>query len=152
MNSFPARAALGAGISVCVLGLVLAAAGVSSVAAQQAARTTADGVYTEAQAGRGKALYYENCVVCHGDELQGVEGTPGIAGQEFARRWGAKPLSVLFDYINTQMPAGRPGVQGDRGSADIVAFILSFNRLPAGAAELQPDAKTLGEIQVVAKP
>jgi len=140
--------ALSIGAMVSVLGLVLAAAGVSSVAAQQAARSTRDGVYTQAQADRGKALYFENCVVCHGDELQGVEGAPGFAGGEFANRWGGKPLSALFDYIMTQMPPGRPGAVGDRGTADIIAFVLSRNAMPAGQAELPADTHALAAISV----
>ena len=54
-----------------ILALILIAAAVLG----QASRSVWDGVYTEAQAKRGEALFAENCVTCHGPALEG-DGSP----------------------------------------------------------------------------
>ncbi len=75
---------------VLVLLLTILAAGQSLRA--QTSRTAQDGVYTAAQAARGKALYFDNCVACHGDQLQGGEDSPPLAGVAFTHRWGGPIL------------------------------------------------------------
>jgi mono/diheme cytochrome c family protein len=111
----------------------------------------ADGLYTEAQAARGKTLYLGNCTACHGGSLEGGEDSPPLSGSAFMDKWGKLPLGMLFGFVNTQMPLGQPGSLGAQANADIVAYILSYNHLPAGQNELPPDAKALGGI-TIAKP
>lgn len=106
------------------------------------------GFYTEAQAARGKALYFDNCTACHGGTLDGGESAPGLSGEYFAGKWGKLPLSLLFGYINTKMPLGAPGSLGAQANADITAFILSYNKAPAGAKELPPDAQALSGMKL----
>src|SRR5688572_2329219 len=48
----------------------------------QAPRTVQDGVYTDAQAARGQALFTKECAGCHGAELQGAQGPP-LKGEGF---------------------------------------------------------------------
>ena len=45
----------------------------------QTTRTVRDGVFTDAQAARGQAIYQKQCASCHGDALQGVQGPPLVA-------------------------------------------------------------------------
>jgi len=111
----------------------------------------ADGIYTEAQAARGKALYLGNCTACHGGSLEGGEDSPPLSGPAFLDKWGKLPLGILFGFVNTKMPLGQPGSLGAQANADIVAYILSYNHLPAGQGELPPDAEVLGGI-TIAKP
>ena len=40
--------------------------------AQDVSSSVWDGVYTQAQADRGKTAYNESCAACHGDQLTGV--------------------------------------------------------------------------------
>jgi mono/diheme cytochrome c family protein len=124
-------------------GLCLAAVGAGAVAQT---RSAADGIYTEAQAARGKTLYLDNCTACHGGTLQGGEDTPPLSGSGFLGKWGKLPVGILYGYINTRMPLGQPGSLGAQGNADITAYILSYNNLPAGQTELPPDAKALSGI------
>jgi mono/diheme cytochrome c family protein len=47
---------------------------VSTLVHSQAPRTVQDGVFAEAQAVRGQAIYLKQCAVCHGDKLEGAQG------------------------------------------------------------------------------
>jgi quinoprotein glucose dehydrogenase len=107
-----------------------------------------DGVYTEAQAGHGKGLYRENCMACHGDRLQGSESSPPLAGAVFLAKWGKLPVGDLYGFISGQMPLGRPGSLGDAGNADVVAYILSVNKMPAGKEALPADIKILNRVKL----
>ena len=58
----------------------------------QQARTVKDGVYTDAQARRGQAIYKERCSTCHGDALEGLVG-PALTGNDFLGVWGQQTSS-----------------------------------------------------------
>src|SRR5262245_40850755 len=65
--------------------------------------TVLDGVFTEAQAAKGKAAYATYCSMCHRADLGGFSGPP-LVGELFMDRWREFNLSVLFDLIVTTMP------------------------------------------------
>jgi mono/diheme cytochrome c family protein len=48
----------------------------STVRAQPPTKSVWDGIYNQAQAERGRALYAEQCASCHGSELTGGEMAP----------------------------------------------------------------------------
>src|SRR3954451_23666218 len=50
--------------------------------AQPPTKSVWDGVYSQAQADRGKGLYSEQCASCHGSELTGGEMAPPLSGGE----------------------------------------------------------------------
>jgi mono/diheme cytochrome c family protein len=117
------------------------------VRAQERA-STRDGVYTEDQARRGQASYKKSCGSCHGAELAGSgAATPPLAGPDFTANWAGQTVDDLFERIQTTMPADRPGKLGRAENADILAYILQFNKLPAGKNELPSDADALKQIQ-----
>lgn len=111
-----------------------------------------DGVFSEAQAERGRAAYFASCSQCHGAQLEGVEDSPDIAGQPFVNRWAGAPVGAVFDYARTQMPLGRPGSLGTQAYADIVAFMLLRSGFPSGEREMPADADALYEIIIEARP
>ena len=113
-----------------------------------------DGVYSAKQAERGEALYHKQCSSCHGEKLTGKrdEDIPPLAGQRFTDEWNHRPVGDLFKKILRTMPQDDPGSLTSQQSADIVAFILSFNIFPAGDAELPADDKALSIIRIEAKP
>jgi mono/diheme cytochrome c family protein len=121
---------------------------VVSLRAQQA-RTVKDGVYTEAQAARGKALFDMRCALCHGERLEGAAGPP-LAGELFLGPRDNQPLSDLFDKINATMPADAPGTLEPQQVADLVAFVLQANQFPGGRTALAPAAAQLKQITMVA--
>jgi S-disulfanyl-L-cysteine oxidoreductase SoxD len=132
--------------SVCLVLLMVSGAGFAL--AQPAARTAQDGVFTSAQADRGNTLFQDNCATCHGGSLQGEDENPPLSGKHFASRWGGLPVSAIYGFINTQMPLGQPGAMGAQGNADIVAYILSVNKFPAGQTELPADNNALKAITI----
>jgi mono/diheme cytochrome c family protein len=117
---------------------------VSHVYAQQA-RTAKDGVYTAAQAGRGETVYQKMCAPCHGAALEGQAGPP-LAGAAFLGDFAARPLSDLFDKIHNTMPADAPGTIDPPQVADVVAYLLRANQLPAGGVELAAGGASLDAI------
>ena len=49
------------------------------VCVHAAAPSVLDAVYNEAQALRGQALYYQHCLLCHGETMAGVDKAPALA-------------------------------------------------------------------------
>jgi mono/diheme cytochrome c family protein len=119
--------------------------------AQDSTRSVWDGVYTEAQAGRGQPLYNEHCASCHADTLMGGEMSPPLTGGEFMSNWNGLTLGDLFERIRTSMPQNKPGKLSREVNADITAYILSVSKFPAGKAELPHSAEFLKEIRIDAE-
>jgi mono/diheme cytochrome c family protein len=94
------------------------------------------GVYTKAQAERGRANYFAACASCHGAQLQGDTDAPDLAGNAFLRRWTDRSVGALFSFTESQMPVGRPRSLGAAGYADVIAHILATNGIPDGQQEL----------------
>ena len=122
--------------------LIVAAAGA------QATRTVWDGVYTEEQASRGEALYGERCVRCHGTTLAGgTDGAGPLVGPTFQGNWNGVTLGAMVDRIRSSMPLDKPMSLSRQQTADLVAYILSANKFPAGKAELARQAEILNQIE-----
>jgi len=128
---------------------LLVAAGITLAAAphthaQDSTRTTGrstlSGVYTVEQAGRGKNLFLGSCKSCHAPESQ--------TGANFSRLWMGKPLLELFKYVNQSMPENDPGSLAPEANADIIAYLLQLNAMPAGKTELMPDTTALRDTRV----
>ena len=115
-----------------------------------AAASVWDGVYTEAQATRGEALYYQRCGACHGPSLEGGDMTPSLVGGVFTSTWNDLPLSDLTERIRITMPLDRPSTLSRQQTADVTAFLLKANKWPAGETELPRELEPLKEIQIQA--
>ena len=118
---------------------------VTALTHAQGARTVRDGVYSDAQAARGQAIYQKQCASCHGQKLEGLQGPPLVA-DAFLSRWHTQPLSDLAVKIRHTMPVGAPGTLTPQQSADLVAFILKSGNFPAGKSDLAADEAALGTI------
>jgi S-disulfanyl-L-cysteine oxidoreductase SoxD len=128
--------------------LVLVAA---AVLAAQEMRTVWNGVYTDAQAKRGEAIYMEMCGNCHGAELEGMDMSPPLAGATFSSNWNELTMGDLADRIRISMPADRPGTMTRAQVADVMAFLLKANRFPTGQTELPQEVPILKQIRIVAE-
>ena len=110
-------------------------------------RSVWDGVYTEDQAKRGEPTYHKECATCHGDMLTGGESAPPLTGGAFLANWSGLTMGDLFDRIRKTMPQGAPGRLTRQQDADILAFMLSVNKFPAGKTELYRQSEMLREIR-----
>jgi len=107
-----------------------------------------DGIFTEAQAERGRAAYDAHCAECHGEGLGGGEMAPGLTGVAFRFRWRGLKVADIFESIESTMPPEEPETLGDQTYIDLVAFLLSANRYPAGDRELATDPVLLQGVAV----
>ena len=120
------------------------------VGLQETTSSVLDGVFTAAQARRGRRVYTQNCESCHGPELKGGEMAPSIAGSDFIVFWTELPVGSLFERIRVSMPEDGPGRLTDEEYTDVVAYLLDANDYPAGDQELPADKTALDMIMIVA--
>jgi mono/diheme cytochrome c family protein len=123
-------------------GIGMLAVAVPSAHAQSARRSTTSGVYTEAQAARGRDTFAGMCQACH---------TPAThTGPTFIASWGNRPLWELFDYLMANMPKSDPGSLSPEEYAQVLAYVLKMNGMPAGSRELPADEAALRAIRLEA--
>jgi mono/diheme cytochrome c family protein len=133
--------------STIVLGALLAAAIFVSGVRAQPSRTIWDGIYTEAQAKRGETVYFETCVRCHGPQLQGGnDGAGPLTGPTFNGNWNGVPLGQMVDRMRATMPLDKPNTLTRQQTADVLTYILSVNKVPAGKTELPRQIDILNTI------
>jgi mono/diheme cytochrome c family protein len=120
---------------------------VAAVAAQ-AVKTVWDGVYSDAQAGRGKKAYITHCAECHNEGLQGGDLAPALKGDDFLLQWNDKSMAELFERTQKTMPQNNPGGLMPQETADILAYVLQVNRMPGGSADLSADPAALKAIAI----
>lgn len=119
-------------------------------------RTTADGVYSLAQARRG-AQHMPRCVACHGDELEG-DLAPPLIGAAHLARWAGRPLSELFARVVTNFDGLAQQGTADEAdpvaqrAADFLAYLLLRNGFKAGASALSSASQPMQDIVIVVPP
>src|SRR5204862_7311181 len=93
------------------------------------------GVYSSAQAVRGKTVYVEHCSRCHGEDLTANRNYP-LAGERFMDHWEAGTLADLFRRIRGTMPPAGVATVGPDDQRDALAYLHQQNGLPDGDTEL----------------
>lgn len=122
--------------------LALALVGPGLAAQSQSVWT---GVYTTQQADAGEKIYFARCSTCHGDELEGREQAPALAGPQFLNAWHGRDLRRLLDRVLT-MPLGDKTVTQDE-AVDLLAFLLRSAEMPSGSTALPADRDLLSSIK-----
>jgi S-disulfanyl-L-cysteine oxidoreductase SoxD len=138
-------------IPVVPLALVITTltVGFSSVRAQAPA-SALDGIYTDEQAKRGEKVYADNCAICHGDKLEGTStGGPALSGKDFINGWKGMTAGELIDKISMDMPSNAPGSLKPDQYADVMAYVLSVNKYPAGKTPLPTTSATLKTVKMM---
>jgi len=122
-------------------------------------RSVWTGVYSPAQAERGKAEYEKTCARCHAANLDGVQDASilgdfaprfSIRGTDFMERWREDTGYSLFTFIKLGMPprteAKAPPIPEytDENVLDLMAYLFQQNGFPAGKADL-----SVGELRGV---
>ena len=133
-----------------LLCFTLMLSGISCQAAYGQADTApaADGLYTADQAHRGETAYKAQCTSCHGDALDGVGPYPPLSGDDFLSKYQGQPALTLYNMIQKLMPATAPGTLTRPQAADLLAYILSFNKFPAGKTEFPIDEDSLKKLML----
>ena len=125
---------------------VLTGAWSMRVGAQSAEPRIWQGVYTDAQAARGKEQFTAVCLRCHGPDLTGVTA-PALKGDRFHQTFGREPLDRLFLKVRDTMPPNKAGTLSPQQLVDLIAYVLSANALPPGDIPLASDVETLKQIR-----
>jgi mono/diheme cytochrome c family protein len=113
------------------------------VSGQEPTKTTNSGVYTAAQAERGKKIFESKCTACH--------DTARFIGEVFIDVWEGKPLKDVWDIASGTMPEDNPGSLPQQEYGDILAFFLSLNEFPTGDTELKGEAAAMATIKIEKK-
>ena len=135
-------------------GVVIALA-LMGMAQSATSRTVWDGVFTPAQAERGRAEYDVWCASCHQSDLSGGvlvgddEAPPLRSVEKLIER---RDLDNVMTFIKSGMPRDDPGSLKDETYVDILTYLLQENGFPAGTTELKMDAAALKAIAIVRKP
>jgi quinoprotein glucose dehydrogenase len=120
---------------------------VVSASAQAPAPPIWLGVYSAAQAERGRTVFMTACIRCHGADLAGTTA-PSLKGERFMNAWGGESVSRLFEKIRDTMPPNVGTSLDTSAKLDIVAFILQSNGYPSAARDL-PSGNELAAIQIL---
>lgn len=128
-----------------LIGAWCAIAGPRALGQAAAAPSLLAGAYTEEQALRGRTLYYEQCLSCHGETMAGVDKAPPLAGPQFQSTWNGAPLVALVARILT-MPPEKPNALSQEQSVAILTYILWYNGLPLGDTPLASSPDVLSKV------
>jgi cytochrome c len=113
------------------------------------ARTVWDGVYTTAEAVRGKEQYAIFCANCHADDLAGTNsGDSGAPPLKFDGFMKGSTVGALFTKVRRSMPLDAPGTLSDAVVRDTIAYLLEQNGFPAGTTTLPETVEALGHIGI----
>lgn len=98
---------------------------------------TLHGVYTTAQAQRGRQVFGRICSECH--------ETADWTDPAFLERWEEASIFRLWYWIYERMPHGDPGSLSREQVTDALTYILQLNGLPPGPNELGTDDDSLDD-------
>src|SRR3954466_14830173 len=85
-------------------------AGVASAQSAAPDKKVWDGVFTSAQAARGKAPFERSCARCHNVELAGSQRGPALKGNVFWSKFDNDNLGTLYSYLRDNMPQDGPSL------------------------------------------
>lgn len=90
----------------------------------------------------GEQVYAGNCAGCHGDNGEGTEGRPALAGEKAlpldppaeatSRKTQLRTAQDLFDFVKSDMPPMAPGSLSDEEYWAVVAFQLKIKGVGGG--------------------
>ncbi|MFN7944335.1 MAG: PQQ-binding-like beta-propeller repeat protein [Blastocatellia bacterium] len=135
---------------IVALAIFVVVCGLTAFSPRAISAAQQSGIYTEAQASRGQALYEARCASCHGLRLEGGSASP-LAGTRFQSKWaqGNKTVDELYFITRTQMPYGEGNTMTTQQYIDIVAYLLRVNGWQAGSSELAADSSKLKQVRIV---
>lgn len=88
------------------------------------------GLFSQAQANRGRDTFRSMCTECH----TAAEFTDNA----FKVKWARRTVGDLYQFIHTSMPDDAPGVLTEAQALELTAYILEMNGFTAGSRQMQP--------------
>jgi cytochrome c553 len=102
--------------------------------------TSFSGVYTMAQATLGRSVYLGTCASCH---------TPSeLADGKFWNKWIGQTIADLFVYLRDNMPKDNAASLSVEDYANVTAYLLRLNSMPAGERTMPVDSAALAKIRI----
>ncbi len=101
-----------------------------------------EGVYTEAQAETGKAVFDQNCATCHNADFY----------KTIFQTWRGQPVQYLFEQVMSAMPADKPGALLDNEYEDAFAYVINLLGFPAGDTRLDYASGMMMDIKIEPAP
>ena len=136
--------------------------GVPSSTRSDEQTTQAAGWYSEAQAARGKTLFYRQCGLCHtsGDPTMEKTAAQPDRGWELGSTRSMRALPIqhyptvynLYQRIRDSMPGWDVDAATPSEKVDIVAYLLKSRRFPSGPTELPLDVEAMKKMPIGAVP
>ncbi len=105
---------------------------------------TTDGIYSAAQAARGRLAFEQICTECHvpADWMEPA----------FLERWEEASVFRLWYWIYERMPHGNPGSLTREQVTDALTYIFQLNGLPPGPSELATDDDSIDDYWIIWTP
>jgi mono/diheme cytochrome c family protein len=126
-----------------VSGFLALSAAITPSSLDRNERSVWSGVYTDAQAERGREAFEASCAACHRADLSGRGPIPALRGADFTGSRHGGSVGDLYGVIRNTMPPGRAGTLSPEAYADVVAFLLRENAFPAGEGDLPHHEESL---------
>ena len=114
--------------------------GSSDAAGPAAATSTTQGVYSDAQATKGRTAFEMYCASCH--------AASDYAGEQFRMNWFGRKVSDLFRVLKTTMPEDNIGGLSDDDYTRVISYILKLNGFPSGKDSLPSDSTLMRGIRI----
>ena len=108
-----------------------------------------EGVFTLEQASAGQAVYSRECVLCHGQKMEGTEGGPALVGRTVVDNWRGRSLAEFYSLTQQTMPVTKPAGLADSAYENVIAYILNRNGFRAGTENLVGSNDALSRIDFV---
>jgi len=113
----------------------------SGFPAIQNEQTVWDGVYSRAQAERGRVLFDAECSRCH--------GVMDFVGDDYMATWEGQTLRDFYLYVSSGMPPDQhEPIEDFLAYAELVAYLLQANALPPGQTDLTANLDRLDRIRI----
>lgn len=103
-------------------------------------KTIYSGIYTAAQADRGKSIQEAECFVCHAAD--------DWAGGRLLTNYTGQSMLAFVEHLRSTMPLDEPGRLEYGQYVDVAARILQINNVPTGSSELSTDTDELAAIRM----
>jgi len=107
-----------------------------------AAATAPAGLFSQAQANRGRDRFRSMCTECH--------TTGEFTDNAFKVKWSRRSVGDLYEFIHTAMPDDAPGILTEAQAIELVTFILDENGFEPGSRQMEPDPAALDQISLAA--